>query len=279
MSEVHQEAPAQATPAHWSASFAAEDLGFIQNRGWDKLEATAALTEAIKAYRNAAKMVGAPPEEMVRFPKTPDAPEWAAIWKKLGKPDDATGYDFSSLATPEKPLDEGLVAMVREAAFGAHLPPEAATKILGAVLQHQSQAAKMTATEAQVRQDAERERLDQMWGGRKETNKFIAQGAAAKAGITADALAALESVKGYADTMQFFLDLGLASGEGRYITGETARADGAISVDQAKAQLKEMMADSGFRSKWAARDVEAVRKFDEITRRIAEGNLAERNGR
>jgi hypothetical protein len=82
----------------WYDGAGAEDVGYFQNRGWDKVDAKTAAINAAKAHREAEKLIGAPAAELVRLPKDPnDAAGWAAVRSRLGVPADEKGYNFADV--------------------------------------------------------------------------------------------------------------------------------------------------------------------------------------
>jgi len=70
-------AAAAAGAKPWYEGAAAEDVGYFQNRGWDKVDAKTAAFNAAKAHREAEKLIGAPADKMIRLPNDPnDAEAW-----------------------------------------------------------------------------------------------------------------------------------------------------------------------------------------------------------
>src|SRR5271169_3537150 len=167
----------------WFDAFDAEIKGHLQNKGWDKLDPAAAVIEAVKAHRAAEKRLGAPSEELVRFPKDPSDAGWQDVFKRLGKPEAPTGYDLSPLSSADKPLAAELVSAVQAAAHKANMAPGQVLELTQAILKHQTTVAEKSATEAQFNVAAEAEALKTNWGSNFETNLFVARRAAEVLGI------------------------------------------------------------------------------------------------
>src|ERR1700738_3273044 len=127
--------------APWFEAFEPEIKGHMQNRGLDKLDPAAAALQAIKDHRAAEKRLGAPADELVRFPKEPNDASWAEVHKRLGKPDAPAGYDLSPLSPADKPLDASLVSALQEAAHKANMAPGQALAFADAFLKHQGEVA------------------------------------------------------------------------------------------------------------------------------------------
>ncbi len=258
MSEEHKPAL-----SHWSDAFEPEAKGFVQNRGWHTKTAEEAIAEAIKAYQNVAKLVGAPPDEMVRVPKDTGAPEWAALHARLGKPADASGYSFG------EGVEEKFAATMREAAFNANLPAEAAARMVKAVQDFRAAEAKAAASDAGFQAEEERRLLEANWGSRMETNKDLASRTAQALGVSPDAIAALEKTVGYAKTMETFLKLAVARGEARFITGDSPAMDGVMSAEQASLRKAELMNDPAWVKSYLSGDATKLREMTDLIRRAA----------
>src|SRR5437879_5504237 len=91
---------ANSNTASWHQGADAETLGHIQNRGWQDKPANEVALAAIKAHREAEKLIGVPADQLLRLPvSTADAEAWKPVWQKLGAPVDAAGYDFTPIKT------------------------------------------------------------------------------------------------------------------------------------------------------------------------------------
>jgi hypothetical protein len=84
------------------------------------------ITQLAKSYRDTAKMVGADKNTLLRLPKDPDAPEWADVWAKLGRPETPDAYKFEG----EVGLSEEQAAAFRAQAHALGLPQRQAEGIL-----------------------------------------------------------------------------------------------------------------------------------------------------
>src|SRR5262245_8910211 len=105
-----------------------EEIGHIQNKGWDK-DVKAAALGAVRAHREAERLIGVPANEMLRMPKPEDQAGWSAFHQRLGRPLDKTGYDLSVIEMKDTNgvvTNAAFVDFVRDQAFALNLSKDAA---------------------------------------------------------------------------------------------------------------------------------------------------------
>jgi hypothetical protein len=266
-------APPAAPVAPWFEAFEPEVKGYLQNRGLDKLDPAQAVLKTIEAHRAAEKRLGAPADELVRFPKDPNDAAWQDVFKRLGKPDAPTGYDFSPLSPADKPLDAELVSSLQAAAHKANMAPGQVLELTQAFLKHQETTTTKAATEASFKAAAEAEALKVNWGANFDTNLFVARRAAEVLGLTPEAITALEKSTSYASTMETMRKLGVAMGEARVIQGQGPQQTGAMSADQASARLADLKNDSAWVEAWANGGAEQKREFEQLVRIVTQAKM------
>jgi hypothetical protein len=270
----------QQPAGNWFDGFEPEIKGYLQNRGLDKLDPAAAFLKTAEAHRLAEKRLGAPSDELVRFPKDPNDAAWADVHKRLGRPDDVTGYDFSTVKHVDgKDFDAGLAGALREAALQGNVPAGAALRIAEAMAKHMDIQAATTAERSTQAAALENELLRNNWGPNYETNRFMASKGAEILGFTPEQVAAMERSVGGAKVMEGFLKAGMATGEARQITGVAETGTRAVSADQAVSRLEELKADRGWAQKWMSGDAAAKTEFESLTRQIAEARYNARMAR
>lgn len=247
----------------------AEDIGHITTKGWDKLPPGEAALNAVRAHREAEKFVGAPTTELLRLPKDPNAPEWAGVWERLGAPKDKTGYDFSAV---EKKGADGttvenakFVDTMREIAGTLHLPKDAAARVAQEFAKYQDGITMAETTEKAAKLTEEKAALTKNWGSNAEPNLFIAKQAAAKLGVSVEAVNALESVIGYKATMEMFHTIGTKIGEDKFLANPQDKTGGVMSRDQAVARLKELKRDEAWGKRLLAGDNVALREMRDLS--------------
>ena len=193
----------------WYAGFQNADLrGYVETKGFQNPEALA------DSYRNLEKLRGVPADRLLSLPEKPDAPEWDAVWNRLGRPEKPDGYGLKPLeGMPEGLYDQKSAAWFASVAHKAGLNPSQARLLHDefAKLQVEGHNAKINA----VRQAGEQGEaaLRSEWGPDYDVRVQTAQRAAKAIGIDAPTLDKIETALGYAGLMKFFAGVGAKMGE------------------------------------------------------------------
>lgn len=115
-------------------------------RGNEMFAAFKGVEDLAKSYEHAARLVGVDKAQVLRLPKSEDAPEWANVWNALGRPEKPDAYDFGEL--PGELMD-GVDAAAREAFHNAGLSGRQANAVMqlyaGQVLRAQEARAEQAA--------------------------------------------------------------------------------------------------------------------------------------
>lgn len=272
-----------AAAAPWYAGKITEaaDIGYLQNKGWHDKPANDVALEILKSYRGVEKLVGAPPDQVVRWPKdAADEAGWQTVRDRLGVPKDAKDYDFSGVKYADGKVvdDAALLDAIRATAANLKLPKDAAPEIAQAIVKQNEAHAASREAERQALITADKQALAKSWGANADANKFVAVNAM-KAVMKAtglddskmaEGINAIEQALGYVPTMQMFLAIGQKIGEDRFVTSETGRATGGVLTrEQAVARMAELSKDRAWGAKWMAGDKDAVREKNALDLIIA----------
>lgn len=230
----------------WHKDIAGEDLGYFQNRGWDKVDAKTAAINAGKAHREAEKLIGAPADKIVRLPNDPaDKEAWRQVQLRLGVPKDESGYDFKVI----KHADGSDLTADEQTAFAKQalklgLRPADALEFVSDTVKAGDTSKTAGSTEAAGKLAAEKSALATNWGPNYEANMFVAKQAAGALGVKPEAIAALEKTIGYAATMEMFRTIGTKIGEDRFVQNPAlGGGTGAMTKEQAMERKSALMAD------------------------------------
>ena len=257
----------------WHKGFEPDALGFLQNRGWDKLDAPNAAKQAIAAYREASTKLGVDPSRLLQLPENmTDAAAMKPVWQKLGAPPDGK-YDFAGLKNADgSDYTANFVEQMGKIAAQFNLPKDTARGLAQAIAKAETDVVAASTTERASKLAEEKIALNRNWGVNFQANEFIAKQAALKLGVTAEQVGALESVVGYSKVMSMFHDLGIKIGEDRYVSSQGGSGNNSVlTVEQAMDARRGLMADTEWVTKYLAGDNERVRRMTDLNRIISGG--------
>jgi hypothetical protein len=251
----------------WFSGADQETTGWLQNRGWDKVDAKTAALNAIKSYREAEKHIGAPPDQIIRMPKdSNDKDGWSKLYSRLGVPDKSDAYNFDDVKFSDgASVDQDLVNTVRELAHSNHMTPDAALSVAKTIVNMVEKAEAQETDSYNMKLEQEKQALRTNWGGNAAANLVTAQNAAAKLGITSDELQVLEKTVGYSRVMEMFRQVGSRMSEPGFVNGNQ-QTSGVMTQQQAAAQLEVLENDSQFKNKLFEGDANALQQFHNLTR-------------
>jgi hypothetical protein len=265
-----------AAAASWFSGYDADTQGHIQNRGWDKLSVDQALAQAVKAHREAEKLIGIPAEQLLRSPKDAnDAENLGRIYDKLGVPKDAKDYDFSTVKSANgEVLDAETTEFVRGLATKLHLSKDGATELAKALDGLGTGAETQELAEYNAKLTSEKEQLNKDWGQYAAQNKIAAQNAFAKVvsalGLTKEqsdtAMAAMEKSLGFGTVLKIFNAFGTKLGEDTFVNNQQGQQGQVMTKESAKAKLDMNMKDEAWVKKYESGDVLATAEFQNLTR-------------
>lgn len=250
-------------------------VGYLQQRGLADKPAPEVLKNLMEAHTSAEKLIGAPANEVVRWPKDSNDPNWANIRTRLGVPTDAKEYDFSSLKTPTgTDLDPAYVERIRATAASLQLPKDQALALAKTIYEHEYNTTTSAAADKLAKIATESEALKTTWGANYETNKLAAENIArsmlVKSGMkmedAAAAVNALEQQVGGAKTMEMFRAFSRMASEDSFVdpSGGGGGSPNVMSYQEAQATKAALMRDSDFVAKWNAGDVKAGQQLQAL---------------
>lgn len=249
----------------WLEGLDDANRGAIVAKGYDKLEPGAAVVAALNdaaLYRNQLTI---PSDEIARIPKDPTAPEWAALYERLGKPKEATAYDFADVKRGGQPLPEEDVAFLQQTAHELNLPVSAA-KALAQKIASQTDAAQSRANaQREATVAAEMTKLDGLWGGQKEANHHLANEAMTALKLPAQVA---EVFKQSSDAMEVMRNLGVRLREANYVGGNPGGGTnpGSMTQPQAQARIEELKRDTAWIARWQNGGADEVRMLSDLHR-------------
>ena len=260
--------PAATPPAEsWFSGYQGEDLGWIQNRGYDKLDSKGAIDALFKQTRQLESYRGAPADRLLILPADMTA-EGALdpVYARLGRPEKPDGYGFKAA---EDKSDEAYVKWVSEFAHSLGLNKKQAEKF-DAAMRSMVEANNKEADEADnLKQAASLQALRDKWKDTYDLNVQIARDTAKKLAVSDEQFDAVEKALGSsAAVIELFAKIGQKSGESPFVTGASG---GHITTPEgAAARLQELQRDKAFVDKVLSGDTEANETIRRLTK-IASG--------
>lgn len=259
--------PPAATP-NWYDGAAAEDIGWIQNKGYK------GVADMAQSARNLEKLMGVPQEQIIKLPakyRNDDGsllPEYRQALEKLGAPKEAKDYQID---VPKENGDPEMAEMLRKWAFSNGISKSAVEelpKMQIALMEGRMKLAKDNAEVAAKQADAV---LKRDWGAAYEQNMNIAKEAARVIGFEQKTVDALHNSLGQAEAMKLFHKLGTQVGEGRFVQG--GHTNTIMEPATAKAEIKNLSADTAFGKRLFSGDVEAKTRWDRLHQMAYPGEM------
>ena len=245
--------------------------------------------DVIKSYRNVEKLVGAPPDQILRIPGKDAKPEDVQAFRsRLGVPDKPEGYEI--------PIpDEGSKEFASRAAAAFHkagVPKDAAVAMatwwneeMSAQVEAgvQEQLARETADLAALHNEYPGQIFDQRVELGKRAVRMFGDALGKDEAERLETIEALEDVIGTAKLIRLFSSIGEKMGEGRFIeSGEGTSPAGEYGMTPAGAQAKlnELKSDPEWVRKFnGGRDQHVQEQFQRLTKIIALGRERPVSGR
>jgi hypothetical protein len=245
-------APAAPDPREWLPAEFRTDSAF---------EPFTDIAQLAKSYRDTAKMVGADKATLLKLPKDPDAPEWADVWAKLGRPEAPDGYKLEG----EHGLTEQQVAAFREQAHAMGLPQRQAEGMVAFYAKQQAAAREALQTQGVTS-------LTEEWGAAFDDRVNAARKAAELYGGPELMQVLKDTGLGYHPAIvRAFAKIGLETSEpGELRGGSGGRpAGGAMAPAEARAAIGKLYQDAEWAKAYYDRDHpghgEAVQRMSRLT--------------
>ena len=240
-------APGAATPPaghgiSWLPSDAdAELVGHVQNAAWQSP------ADAVKSHRELQKLLGADRAgRTITVPTDATAPEWDAVYTKLGRPTSPEGYKLGERqgADPE---------FSKEAAATFHKLGLSDAQAKGLLDWYESKGAgNAQAQQAaeQAKLEAEHAQLEKDWGTGPDAQarRELARRACVGLGLDEQSVDALEKVAGFSKVMKAFAKVGDLMRE-HGAEGMNEIGSFGTTPEGARARKTQLLADKDWRNK------------------------------
>lgn len=248
----------------WHDGAPPEALGFWNNKGLTLDNPKDFAVKLTDMYRNAEKMIGAPPDQVLKLPKADASPEdKRAFYERLGAPKEAKEYDLAAVKDAE------LAEAMRTVMHQNGVPKEAATTLAQAIAKQMEAKAAADSAVAQAKITDEKTSLRKNWGDKFDFNHLQAIEGARRLGITPEGVAALESQIGYSAVMEAFRKIGANTREDTFVERGAGGPVGEVTtLEGAQERKRELMADPAWVTKYNNGDPAAKREMTRLNQMI-----------
>jgi hypothetical protein len=233
---------APAATASWLDSLSPEDRAYAENKGW---KADTPPDAVFNSYKNLEKLFGADKAgRTIALPK--DASDTAAldaIYEKLGRPADPSGYE---IALPEG-VESDFADKAKNWFHKAGLSVDQAKAVTSAY-----QAAELEQAQALEQRDAtEKAALEKEWGAEYQQKVEVAKRGAAAAGLGEEEMRRLELALGPAQAAKMLEFFGRNYVEAKPLDGGAPSPGfGSLNPAQAAAKMNDLYADANFMARY-----------------------------
>ena len=251
--------PTAATPPSWTQGFNEDLKGFVSTKGFQSADAV------VDAYRNLEKMIGAPPERILKLTDKMRGDdgmltaEGRAIFERLGAPKDAKDYQIE---VPKEYGDANMAESFRKLFHDEGINKSSAEKIVKSWNEYQANAMKTAKEQSELAFKNADQNLRKEWGQAYDQNLNIAKEAVRTLGIGEKEINAMSQALGHDKAMQFFQKMGSSVGEGKFVKG--GNPSSVMEPGQAQYQIKELMKDRDFGARLSKGDAEATGRWNRL---------------
>lgn len=227
-----------------------------EHRGWLQAKGVSDPGQLVTMWKGMESVMGLPKERI------------AALPQEIKSLDDAKPV-LSRLGVPNAPHEYGLAgndgAFTKEISqifHNASLTKHQAERVSAEFNAYQTRVAgeKQAAYEAAV--NNAKQALVREWGAAHDSNLAVAKQAARKFGATEAVIAAMEKSSDYASVMKFFHQLGLATGEAKFVTG--APGTGLMTPEQATSEIERLKNDKEWVARYTKGGAAEIKKMSDL---------------
>ena len=231
-----------------SAGLDAESMAVVNDRQWK------GVPDVVTSYRNLEKLVGVPPERIIKLPGDKDPSDsWNAVYDRLGRPKAATDYKIPLPEGDKGDFAKAMAPIFHEAGLSQAQVQKLAEKTNAHVAEQMK--AQTTASNEKIAADLTALKAD--WGNKYDENAAVVDNAAKAFGMTADHLTALKAAMGPRAAMKFLHNIGSKLGvEAAFVDGGKGNPPGfeAMTPEIAKGKIEQLKSDKAFTAQFISQD-------------------------
>ncbi len=222
------------TTTDWTSSLPEAQKQFVTAKGFKDP------STVLESYQNLEKLMGAK-EKLIKLPDNFQAPEMNEVYDKLGRPKEASGYQFAGVDGKE--VNPEFTKFAQDLFHKAGLSKTQGEMVANEWNKYAQGMSQKDVVAYEANLSVEKTALTKEWGAAYDQNIMACRAAMESFGLDAGAVTKLESALGYSATMKFLAQIGSKVGEDSFVTGQGSGFQGALTPDQAKATLNTKMQD------------------------------------
>ena len=246
-------------------------MALVNDRQWK------GVPDVLTSYRNLEKLIGVPPERVIKLPGDKDPAEsWGAVYDRLGRPKAATDYKIPLPEGDTGEFAKAIAPIFHEAGLSQAQVQKIAEKH-NALMVEQTKKATEAAKATQERELVE---LKAEWGADYDKHNDTVDRAAAAFGMTKEHAAALKQAMGPKAAMKFLHAIGSKIAvEGQFVAGDKGGGGGfeTMNPQMAEAKIKANTKDRSFMERFNSADPvvrgEARKEMDRLHQQAYPGGV------
>ncbi len=225
----------------WFSGIQDEGLrGYVQTKGFKD---PAALADS---YRNLEKLQGVPQERLLKLPERTDDPAWGDVHKRLGRPDDAKGYELQFDGDPA--FAERFGGAFHKAGLSKDQAKALNTEWNGYV----NEMIEADKRDRETRDATEMQGLKTKWGETFDGNVEAGRRAGREFGLSEDEFQQISGSLGSGKTLELFQRIGAKLGEAKPFdpSGSGGAGGFGMTPEAARARIQTLSGDKDWTSKY-----------------------------
>lgn len=225
----------------WFSGIADEGLrGYVQTKGFKD---PAALADS---YRNLEKLQGVPQDRLLKLPEKTDDPAWADVHKRLGRPDDAKGYELKFDGDPA--FAERFGGVFHKAGLSKSQAQALNSEWNGYV----TELLESEQRDREARDTKDLQELKTKWGGTFDENVEAGRRAGKEFGLSEDEFQQISGALGSGKTLELFQRIGSKLGEARPFdpSGSGGNSGFGMTPAAARGRIQALSADKDWAAKY-----------------------------
>lgn len=272
MTDELSTAVSTAAVSHWYDSFDQGMKDYVTKNGLADKDPVAAFQAAAQSDIGLKAHMGVPASQLLKLPEGDNPDAWKAVWQRLGAPETADKYDFSTVkGANNADADSEIVESARALAAKLNLPQSMAATLAQEMQSRFEQITTAEASERAAAVQASMATLKNQWAQNFDANSFVATQAMKAFGMTDEQVASVKAGPNVAAAMETWRQIGARIGEDKFVQGGGGGNNGQVPMTKGDAQSRigELKMDKEWMNRWSAGGAAERREFERLTQMAA----------